>query len=95
MTKMSEVDSRQDNNITGAHLLICLAAQLALEVRSSNVVHDVTIDKGVARIFQRGGHRGYSPDHHPGITDYIWFIPLLSPRVSAGSVVLSRHEGPY
>lgn len=44
MTKMSEVDSRQDNNITGAHLLICLAAQLALEVRSSNVVHDVTID---------------------------------------------------
>ena len=51
--------------------------------------------RGVARIFQRGGHRGYSPDHHPGITDYIWFIPLLSPRVSAGSVVLSRHEGPY
>ena len=41
--------------------------------------------RGVARIFQRGGHRGYSPDHHPGITDYIWFIPLLSPRVSAGS----------
>ena len=28
-------------------------------------------DRGVARIFQRGGHRGYSPD-------YIWFIPLLS-----------------
>ena len=33
---------------------------------------------GVARIFQRGGHRGYSPDHHPGIADYIWFMPLLS-----------------
>ena len=35
--------------------------------------------RGVARIFQRGVHRGYSPDHHPGIVDYIWFIPLLSP----------------
>ena len=42
--------------------------------------------RGIARIFQRGGggggggggHRGYSPDHHPGITNYIWFIPLLS-----------------
>ena len=34
--------------------------------------------RGVARIFQRGGHRGYSPDHHLGIADYIWFIPLLS-----------------
>ena len=46
MTKMSEVDSRQDNNITetDTHLLICLAAQLALEVRSSNVLHDVIID---------------------------------------------------
>lgn len=46
MTKMSEVDSRQDNNITetDAHLLICLAAQLALEVSSSNALHDVTID---------------------------------------------------
>ena len=28
--------------------------------------------RGVARIFQRGGHRGYSSDHHPGIADYIW-----------------------
>ena len=27
--------------------------------------------RGVARIFQRGGHKGYSPD-------YRWFIPLLS-----------------
>ena len=27
--------------------------------------------RGVARICQRGGH-------HPGIADYIWFIPLLS-----------------
>ena len=34
--------------------------------------------RGVGRIFQRGGHRGYSLDHHPGIADYIWFIPLLS-----------------
>ena len=31
--------------------------------------------RGVARIFQRGGHR---QGHHPGIADYIWFIPLLS-----------------
>ena len=39
------------------------------------------LTRGVARIFQRGGHRGYSP--------------AALPRVSAGSVVLSRHEGPY
>ncbi|XP_073245808.1 testis-expressed protein 11-like [Porites lutea] len=41
MTKMSEVDSRQDNNITetDAHLLICLAAQLALEQKN----HQVTV----------------------------------------------------
>ncbi|XP_020622771.1 testis-expressed protein 11-like [Orbicella faveolata] len=34
MTKMSEVGSRQDKNITetDAHGLMCLAAQLALEV---------------------------------------------------------------
>ncbi|CAH3126277.1 unnamed protein product [Porites lobata] len=39
MTKMSEVDSRQDNNITetDAHLLICLAAQLALEQKNHQV----------------------------------------------------------
>ena len=30
--------------------------------------------RGVARIFQRGGHR---QGHHPGIADYIWFTPLL------------------
>ena len=36
MTKMSELGSRQDNNVpeTDVHSLICLAAQLALEVRS-------------------------------------------------------------
>ena len=34
-----------------------------------------TLNRGVARIFQRGGHR---QGHHPGIADYIWFIPLLS-----------------
>ena len=33
---------------------------------------------GVARIFQKGGHGGYSPDHHTRIADYVWFIPLLS-----------------
>ena len=31
--------------------------------------------RGVARIFQRGGHR---QGHHPGIAHYIWFISLLS-----------------
>ena len=31
----------------------------------------ILLSRGVARSFQRGGHRGYSPD-------YIWFIPLLS-----------------
>ena len=34
--------------------------------------------RGEARIFQRGGHRGCSPDHHPGIADYIWLTPPLS-----------------
>ena len=62
---------------------------LVVQERQEEGRHD---PRGVARIFQRGGHRGYSPDHHPGITNYIWFIPLLSPRVSAGSVVLSRHD---
>ena len=37
--------------------------------------------RGVARIFQRGGHRGYSPDCHVDL--------------HAVHVVLSRHEGPY
>ena len=39
------------------------------------------LTRGVARIFQRGAHRGYSP--------------AALPRVSAGSVVLSRNQGPY
>ena len=41
--------------------------------------------RGVARIFQRGGGGGVTgatryvkQGHHPGIADYIWFIPLLS-----------------
>ena len=34
--------------------------------------HHLCPGRGVARIFQRGG------GHHPGIADYIWFIPLLS-----------------
>ena len=35
----------------------------------------------VARIFQRGGGvggGGFTEGHHPGIVDYVWFIPLLS-----------------
>ena len=32
-------------------------------------------NRGLARIFQRGGSQ---QGHHPGIADYIWFIPLLS-----------------
>ena len=35
----------------------------------------ITNLRGVARIFQMGGHR---QGHHPGIADYIWFISLLS-----------------
>ena len=37
--------------------------------------------RGVARIFQRGvteATRYVKQGHHPGIADYIWFIPLLS-----------------
>ena len=41
-------------------------------------------DQGRSQDFSKGGHR---QGHHPGIADYIWFIPLLS--------LLSRHEGPY
>ena len=35
------------------------------------MVRSLVLSRGVARIFQRGGH-------HPGIADDIWFIPLLS-----------------
>ena len=44
-------------------------------------------DRGVARIFPRGRGGGagvteatryVKQGHHPGISDYIWFIPLLS-----------------
>ena len=35
------------------------------------MVRSLVLSRGVARIFQRGGY-------HPGIADYIWFIPLLS-----------------
>ena len=35
------------------------------------MVRSLVLSRGVGRIFQRG-------DHHPGIADYIWFIPLLS-----------------
>ena len=34
--------------------------------------------RGVARIFQRGGHRGYSPDCHVDLDSDRCFIPLLS-----------------
>ena len=38
--------------------------------------------RGVARIFQKGEGGGEGGPHHPGIadymSDYIWFIPLLS-----------------
>ena len=37
--------------------------------------------RGVARIFQRGGHRGYSPDCHVDL--HVLYH------------ILSRHEGPY
>ena len=35
------------------------------------MVRSLALSRGVARIFERRGH-------HPGIADYIWFIPLLS-----------------
>ena len=46
-----------------------------------------TLNSGVARIFKRGGHR---QGHHPGIADYIWFIPLLSLVYQRAQS--SRHE---
>ena len=47
----------------------------------------ISINRGVARIFQRGGGGGGAGSQK------LLTAALL--RVSAGSVVLSRHEGPY
>ena len=46
-----------------------------------NVFHSGNDSQGRSQDFSKGGHRGYSP--------------AALHRVSAGSVVLSRHEGPY
>ena len=43
----------------------------------------MSINRGVARIFQRGGGGSQK------------LLTAVLPRVSASSVVLSRHEGPY
>ena len=51
--------------------------------------------RGVARIFQRGGHRDYSAGTPSGDRRLYMVYTAALPRVSAGSVVLSRHEGPY
>ena len=57
--------------------------------------------RGVARIFQRGGGGGGGGggESQTGTPSgdrrlYMAYTTAL-PRVSAGSVVLSRHEGPY
>ena len=44
---------------------------VVLVLESTYIIYKRCLIRGVARIFQRGGH-------HPGIADYIWFIPLLS-----------------
>ena len=63
--------NRRDN--AGAILNLPNMVQLPSKfpIGSPFLHEDDGITRGVARIFQRGGHRRYSPD-------YIWFIPLLS-----------------
>ena len=51
--------------------------------------------RGVARIFQRGGG-GVSQTGTPFGDRRLYMVYTAAlPGVSAGSVVLSRHEGPY
>ena len=53
--------------------------------------------RGVARIFQKGEGGGWSSpsgDRRLYVRLYMVYTAAL-PRESAGSVVLSRHEGPY
>ena len=47
-------------------------------------------NRGVARIFQRGGEGSQRL-----LTRLYMVYTAALPHVSAGSVVLSRHEGPY
>ena len=55
---------------------ICALRDNAVKKSVNDADHCMEVySRGVARIFQRGGHR---QGHHPGIADYIWFIPLLS-----------------
>ena len=51
--------------------------------------------RGVARIFQRGGGGGSQTGTPPGDRRLYMVYTAALPRVSGGSVVLSRHEGPY
>ena len=39
----------------------------------------VMVIQGRSQDFSKGGSQSYvKQGHHPGIADYIWFIPLLS-----------------
>ena len=52
-------------------------------------------NRSVARICQRGGHRDYSRGTPSGDHRLYMIYTAGLPHVSAGSVVLSWHEGPY
>ena len=51
-----------------------------------------SLGRTVARIFQRRGHRGYSPDCH---VDRCRPSRRAEVYTAALPPVLSRHEGPY
>ena len=63
--------------IVPCSFLICVFTNSASAIVVIVAVMGVSINvyRGVARIFQRGGHR---QGHHPVIADYMWFIPVLS-----------------
>ena len=49
----------------------------------------IEIPRGVARIFQRGGHRGYSPDHHLGIADFFGLYRCFPSCISGFSRIIA------
>ena len=51
--------------------------------------------QGHSQDLSRGGHRDYSTGTPSGDRRLYMVYTAALPHVSAGSVVLSRHEGPY
>ena len=58
-------------------VLVTIVGIILIFVYAGHWVRIIILNRGEARIFQRGGG-GAQQGPHPGIADYIWFIPLLS-----------------